>query len=329
MDEIDWLKTTKKALILFTKVFIGFAVLFAIMALLSGEKNGWRDTEILLFGALIIGVGLPVIMGVCYLVINLFLKILNSGRTVINFNKEHISDLPNHCSPAICSLIYDLKIDVYKDYTATILYLCIRKYINLIKNGDTYRVELAKKQDYSNLGRCEKYVLNIIENKIKFDENKFKKEIIKEAQERELITNKKHSKKIKIALILILVVIFLIITYNIHSMVFMLSISFVCSIFLAIGFITLMKVEGQITLDIVDTEYIRTEDGKNIALLLKGLKKYIKEYTLIKEKEINHIQVLENYIPYALALDEADAVEEFIKYNDEYRDLIYNRKDMQ
>ena len=75
-----------------------------------------------------------------------------------------------------------------------------------------------------------------------------------------------------------------------------------------------------------DTEYIRTEDGKNMALLLKGLKRYIKEYTLIKEKEIDYIQILENYIPYTLALDEADAVEEFIKYNEEYRNLIYNRK---
>ena len=60
--------------------------------------------------------------------------------------------------------------------------------------------------------------------------------------------------------------------------------------------------------------------------MLKGLKKYINEYTLLKEKEIEHVQILENYIPCALALDEADTVEEFIKNNEEYRNLIYNRK---
>lgn len=114
-------------------------------------------------------------MGISYLIIIIFSKILNSGRTVLNFNKEYIRDLPKHCSPAISSLIYDLKINVYKDYTATILYLCIKKYLNLIKDGDTYKVELVKQQDYSNLGRCEKYVLNIIKNKLKFDEDQFKK----------------------------------------------------------------------------------------------------------------------------------------------------------
>ena len=50
--------------------------------------------------------------------------------------------------------------------------------------------------------------------------------------------------------------------------------------------------------------------------------------TLIKDKEIDYVQILENYIPYALSLGEADIVEEFIKYNEEYRDLIYNRKTM-
>ena len=86
------------------------------------------------------------------------------------------------------------------------------------------------------------------------------------------------------------------------------------------------KAQMYINNEVVDTEYVRTEAGKNMALLLKGLKRYIDEYTLIKDKEIDYIQILENYIPYALVLDEADAVEEFIKYNEEYRNLIYNRK---
>lgn len=167
--------------------------------------------------------------------------------------------------------------------------------------------------------------MNIIENKIKFDENQFKKEIIKEAQEKNLITDRKYSKKTKIALISILIVSSLSITYNINKILFMFLICILGAIAYAFIFV---KSEFENTFDVVDTEYIRTEEGKNIALLLKGLKTYIKEYTLIKEKEIDYIQILENYIPYALTLDEADAVEEFIKYNEEYRNLIYNRKSM-
>lgn len=326
MDEIDWIKNTKKAFILFSKVFGGFAIFFATIALVAGLKNEWRYTKALLFIALLIGVGLPTILGLFYLIINIFLKIINSGRTIINFDKEYIRDLPKHCSPAISSLIYDLKIDVYKDYTATVLYLCIKKYINLIKDGNFYKVKVGEEKNISNLGRCEKYVLDIITNKNKFDENQFKKEIIKEAQEKELITDKEHSKTLKIIVILIFVAALLIITFNISKILFTIFISILGAILYAGYLILIMNKGNQINLEVVNTEYIRTEDGKNIALLLKGLKRYINEYTLIKDKEIDYIHILENYIPYALVLDEADAVEDFIKNNEEYRNLIYNRK---
>lgn len=326
MDEIDWIKNIKKVLILLAKVYGGCAIFFTIIVLLASPNNDWEYTRTLLFIALIIGVGLPAIPVICYFIISIFLKILNSGRIIINFDKDYIRDLPKQCSPAISSLIYDLKIDVYKDYTATILYLCTKKYIELVKDEETYKIKIAKQQNYADLGRCEKYVLDIIQDKNKFDENHFKKEIIKEAQEKELITNKMHSKKTKIALILILIVSSLIITYNISKLVFVFLICILGAIALAGYMIIIEKNENQIILDVVDTEYIRTKEGKNMALLLKGLKRYIREYTLIKDKEIDYIQILENYIPYALVLDEADTIEEFIKNNEEYRELIYNRK---
>lgn len=82
MDEIDWLKNTKKAFILLAKVFGGFAIFFAFIALLGINQNGWEYTKAMIFIALLIGVGLPAIIGICYLIIIIFLKILNGGRTV-------------------------------------------------------------------------------------------------------------------------------------------------------------------------------------------------------------------------------------------------------
>ena len=328
MDEIDWIKSIKKILLIIGITFGAIGIFFAIVALLQSSTNEWEYTKGLLFVALSIGIGVPTIIGICYLIMILFFKILNSGNTEITFDKEYIRDFPKHCSPAISSLVYDLKIDVYKDYTATILYLCTKKYIHLVKNADSYELKILEHPDYSNLGRCEKYVLDILQNKVKFDENQFKNEIIKEAQEKRLITDKKLSKKAKIALILIFIVLSLIVTYNISKMVFMILISIFGAILYTGCFMLKMKNENQINFDFVDTQYIRTKDGKNIALLLKGLKRFIKEYTLINEKEIDYIQILEDYIPYALALDEADTVEEFIKYNEEYRNLIYNRENI-
>ena len=121
----------------------------------------------------------------------------------------------------------------------------------------------------------------------------------------------------------------LIIAFNINKILFIICISILGAILYAVYLVLEMKNRNQINLEVVNTEYVRTEDGKNIALLLKGLKRYINEYTLIKDKEIDYIHILENYIPYALVLDEADAVEDFIKNNEEYRNLIYNRKIIQ
>lgn len=39
MDEIDWLKSTKKALILFYEISGGFAIFFATIALMGSSKN--------------------------------------------------------------------------------------------------------------------------------------------------------------------------------------------------------------------------------------------------------------------------------------------------
>jgi len=329
MDEIDWIKTVKKVIVFITIISMGFVV-FAIIAgsigRIASDSPSWeqRDFNIMIL-LLLIGLVPTLILGLCYIILTIIEKVLNSGRTVVNFNKEYIRDLPKHCSPAISSLIYDLKIDVYKDYTATVLYLCTHKYIELEKEDNTYKVKLGNNNDYSNLGRCEKYVLNIIANKMKFDANEFKKEIIKEAQEKQLITNTKHSKKKKIFLILMFAIILLIITYNISKIMFTILFSVFGAILYAGYIILKMKYENQIDINIVDTEYIRTEDGKKLAQLFKGLKRYIKEYTLIKDKEIDYIQILEDYISYAISLDEADAVEDFIKHNEQYRDLIYNR----
>lgn len=323
MDEIDWINNSKKALIRITKIFMLAGVFFAIFAL-TNSKNDWEYKKIMVLASLLIATVMPVILAICFAIICFFAKIFNSGRPVINFDKGYIRELPKHCSPAICSLIYDLKIDVYKDYTATVLYLCIKKYIKLMKDGNSYKLEVIDGKDYSNLGICEEYVLDTIRGKDIFDENKFKQNIIIESKLKELMTNKNDEKKYQIAAICIVIILVLYVLFATKDIG--LSIVFiVCGVFI----VWLGERSVKSYVPVVDTDYKRTKDGKKIAILLGGLKRYIKDYTLIREKEIEYVQILEDYIPYALALGEADAVEEFIKYHEQYRELIYNRKSMQ
>lgn len=318
MDEIDWIKNTKKAFILFIKMFCGFGLIFMLIMLIASKGE---DIGNILLAGISIGIVPPLFVGLCYGIIYIIDKVLKLGRTETNWDRGYIRELPKHCSPAISSLVYDLKIDVFKDYTATILYLCFKKYIKLIKVGEHYEIQEAEQKDFSTLGRCEKYVLDIIKNKNKFDEVKFKEEIIKEAQEKNLIIEKKHAllkRNLKIIIPIILLIVIAIIDFLIGGGMLITIISFIITD-IYMFFQNKPK----------ENDYKRTSDGEKVALLLGGLKRYINEYTLIKDKEIDYIQILENYIPYALALGEADAVEEFIKYNEEYRDLIYNRRSMQ
>lgn len=217
MDEIDWLKNTKKFLKRVTIGFIIFAIVVLVITLIRNTINDeWEYISTDLLVVFIMGVPIPVLLTVCYIIMYLSEKVINSGRKVVNYDKNYIREIPKSCSPAVASLVYDLKIDVYKDYTATILYLCTKKYIDLEKYGDTYKLTFGKQTDYSKLGKCEQYVLNTIITKSKFDENQFKQEIINEAQEKLLITNQMHSRKMKWTFIAIICFILCVICYKVN-----------------------------------------------------------------------------------------------------------------
>ena len=73
--------------------------------------------------------------------------------------------------------------------------------------------------------------------------------------------------------------------------------------------------------------YRLTRKGKKELKKIKAFKNFIKDYTLIKEKDIEHIQILEEYIPYSLSLGVSPQVEEYIKQNEIYRNLIYKGRE--
>ena len=129
MDEIDWIKSTKKLLMMVTKVLIIFAVVILVINLIKNAiTHDWKYLDMELLSVFIIGVPIPLLLTACYIIMYISEMVINSGRKVINFDKNYIREIPKSCSPAVSSLVYDLKIDVYKDYTATMLYLCTINY---------------------------------------------------------------------------------------------------------------------------------------------------------------------------------------------------------
>ena len=70
---------------------------------------------------------------------------------------------------------------------------------------------------------------------------------------------------------------------------------------------------------------VRTKSGKIEAKRWKGFKNFINDYTLIKDKDIKDVVLLEEYLSFAVAVGEANKIEKFIIKNEVYRKLIYKQ----
>ena len=319
MDEIDWKKHAKKAIIIICISFLPM-LLYVIIGL---HKTGEATSEMiigLLLGTLATLAFFLLFMGLVYAVF----KLMYAGQKPLNLSKDYLRDLPNKYPPAIASLVHDLKIDIYRDYTATILNLYCKKIIQIKKEGRLYKfIEIGS--DLSNLENHEKYVFDCITHKNKFDENVFKSLIIVDAQKYNLISNEKSKRTHRIILITLCILALLISLYFLLGKSLFFTILPVICMAIFVIIIVVPFVLAQNDIDIVDTLYRRTSLGNHVAREISAFKNFIHDYTLIKDKPISYIELLDEYIPYAIALNEANMIDDFIKSNEEYRNLIYHR----
>jgi uncharacterized membrane protein len=70
--------------------------------------------------------------------------------------------------------------------------------------------------------------------------------------------------------------------------------------------------------------YHRTVKGKKDAAKWKQLKNFFATFSLMNEKPIDYVNLLESYLAYAISLGEAKQVEKFVGEDSEYRNFIYN-----
>lgn len=96
-------------------------------------------------------------------------RYINKEDKIIKKTNPYIyyRELPNNYGIGVTSLLFDSKIENYKDIIAVILDLCAKKYLSLIKENDKYYIKVLKNVDNELLSN-EKYILNlIISNNIK------------------------------------------------------------------------------------------------------------------------------------------------------------------
>lgn len=328
MDEIEILEKIKKSIIRVSIIVLPvFAVIAVITFLIYPTKTAFM-TSIITFG---FGVAISIINFIIYCIIKAIYKIKNVDIDLTNDEFER--ELDKLYPPAIVSFIYNMQIEFYRDYTATILQLYVKKYIDIVDFNEDVKIYKGNNTDFNKLVKHEKYVYECVINNVKFDEEEFRKLIIEDAKSAELIIEEdsiSNKKRLGISIVAIIGTFILSmiiekmekfneileIIEDILLLTIMIEILFGTGLYKKCCTILVGSVKG----------YKLKKNGKELLKRSKRLKNYLKQYTLISEKNIDFVQLLNEYMPYALSLGVADEVEKYIKENEKYRKLIYGEE---
>ena len=226
--------------------------------------------------------------------------------------KVYYRDILNDCSPAELSYIDDFEILPQNDIAASLLSLELNNNICLedkiqIKNNNTGKIS-------SN----EKYVFDCIENgKIRnFDENEFVKKVKEDAIKNGLLENSKivfskFTKKLVLSVIFIIAMIvictiilndFIKNPANVNDLkIFVFVFAILLVLYLPISLITYYYTY---ILKLKNNNYIRTKKGEEINEKLEGLKNYLKDYSVMHERDEESLTLWEDYLIYSVIFDQ-------------------------
>lgn len=257
-------------------------------------------------------IALILILAVYYLVIKFATKRArkdNMSKIDFSKDKEYYREILEKYTPAELSYIDDFKVDYKREIVSTIMNLELKRIIE-IKND---KIEIIN-SNKENLRKTEKYILeNIIDGKVKIGNSGYIELYAqREALEDGLIkeNTKEEIKKriikmiLKWGLALILVIGIFIITsyfYRSQSNEFIQIITLI-TIILFWGLIMLVPIFLIVYSIMQYNSYSRTENGENVNKKLEGLKLYIENYSLLKEKDKQFLQIWEEYFIYSVIL---------------------------
>ncbi len=249
-----------------------------------------------------------VILG--YIILRLGTEIYNKFKSRISKDKGiYIRDIDVEYSPAILSYLQNQKIEKEKDIMACILDLCAKRYLNIIKEkDDVYSIGIGTNTDIKNLPLDEKYLYDKIVKKQKINFSKWKSIIIEEFNKYKFLKNTKISLYVVFLMLYFIIMILLAIINNLNYNINLDSgVNFMVLIFFtAMELAFLEPIIRIISEKLRKGEYISgiyTNAGAKEMKRWDKYKNYLQDYTLIKEKKIDSVMVLEKHIAYATVLN--------------------------
>lgn len=221
-------------------------------------------------------------------------------------------DISTEYPPSIVGYLFNQKLR-YKDLIADIMELYAQKIINISKSNEQgeNKIYFYLQEDYRNKvnSQSQLYIIRTLLNNqqnVSFDFSSWKRLVLEEYKIRKFAKeqNKDKSKKIILIMIICMVIIGGLIGWVGGSKT---------------GFAIMTMIVGSIGGAFIGTivgyqfaNFMKSSENTNVFLSSYGenelkkwmkFKKFIQEYTLLKERTIEEIAIYESYIPYAIALD--------------------------
>jgi len=270
----------------------------------------------------LIGMLIIITVGIVFYILfriykKLYINLRNTNLHIKSYNDLNSlnRDINIEYSPAIVSYLFNQKLENKKDILATILNLYNKNAIIINKNSTEY--EFLAKDDINrlNLNEDEKYLYDCcVENKEEFSIIKWNNIVLNEYDKygfsNKNSTEKTNNKTIGIFCIIILFISIIITSFIGDPIVEKIGFSegvfiikfFICIFVFVIISLILSTISAFNSLSIY-TRIKLTKKGKDEIKKWIKFKKFIKNYTLIKDRKIEEVVLYEKYIPYAMVLN--------------------------
>ena len=220
-------------------------------------------------------------------------------------NKKYYRDIINDYSISALNYVDNFKLDKKQSYTARLLELEKKK---IIKIEDNKIIKIKEPTDEADI----RFVNSIKNNKITLPIEEYERLVIKEALDKDLITNKsifeyiKGNKIFKVIFSLFFIIFFGSFIMTFISMVSRSSDVLIISVIvitvlvsLFMLFFIVFAIAYSVKLA-TDNGYIRTEKGKEINKQLDGLKLFMDEFSNINKKEAKYLSLWDDYLIYSV-----------------------------
>lgn len=232
-------------------------------------------------------------------IISIFIQKIYEKNIINQFEKkceaeqyEYYRDILKNETPAILSYCYNRKINVEDEVVATLLNLKLKNIIELDNNG------FIVTGNTDRLYNHEKYILKNIK---RIDKEEFRYQLLKDLKMLKYV-REKDKKNVDIVSVMDIFMIWMIFYLLMTIPFFMnstpLGILAFFAYFLTFGGIAIFKfIQSKIN------SVTRTRHALELSGKLLGLKKYIKDYSNIKNSDVENINLFDEYVIYAIIFD--------------------------